>query len=52
MGFVKQRSGAMHQAGKDEVGVFANPLAIETGKERGGGSSIETLIVVEDSDSQ
>src|SRR5580700_5222296 len=38
MGFIKQRSGAVQKAGKDEVGVFANALAIKTGEERGGGS--------------
>ena len=36
VGFVKKRSGAMQKAGEDEVGIFANPLAVETGEERGG----------------
>jgi hypothetical protein len=42
----------MQQAGVDEVGVFANAFAIETGKQRGRRCSIETLVVVENSDSQ
>ena len=49
MGFVKKRSRAVQQAGEEEVGVFANALAIEAGEECGGASSIETLVVVENS---
>ncbi len=52
MGFIKQRPGAMHKAGEDEVDVFANALAIKTGEDRGGGSSVETLVMIENSDSQ
>src|SRR5271165_543288 len=52
LGFVKQRPGAMQQAGEDEVGVGANALAIKTGEERRGTGSVETLVVVEDSDFQ
>jgi hypothetical protein len=50
MGFIKERSRAMQKAGEDEVGVFANALAIKTGEECGGGSTVETLVVVENSD--
>jgi len=50
MGFIEERSRAMQQAGEDEGGVFANALAIKTGEECGGGSTIETLVVVENSD--
>jgi hypothetical protein len=42
----------MQEAGEDEVGVVANALAIKTGEERGRGSAVETLVVIEDSDSQ
>lgn len=49
MGFVKKRSRAVQEAGEEEVGVFANALAIEAGEQCGGASSIETLVVVEDS---
>ena len=52
LGFVEERSGAMQQAGENKVGVFANPLAIKTGEECGGAGSVETLVVVEDSDFQ
>ena len=52
MRFVKQRSRAMQQAGKDKAGVFADALAVEAGEERGGGSSVKALVVVEDSDFQ
>src|SRR5579863_8644263 len=50
--FVEQRSRAMQQAGKDELGIFANPLAIEAGKKRRRRGSVETFIVVKDSDFQ
>lgn len=36
----------MQKAGEGELGVFANPLTIEAGKERGGGRAIETLVVI------
>src|SRR5271163_3245627 len=52
MGFVKQRSGAMHETGEDELGVSANALAIKTGEQRRGASSVETFVVVKDSDFQ
>src|SRR5271155_5131851 len=52
MGFVKKRSGAMQQSGEDEVSVFANALAIKAGEERRGAGSVETLVVVEDSNFQ
>ena len=52
MGFVKQRSRAMHEAGKDEIGILANALAIEAGEECGGRGSVETLVVIKDPDSQ
>lgn len=46
--FVEQRSRAMQESGEGKVGVFANPLTIKAGEKRGGGCSIETLVVVED----
>src|SRR5271154_4348867 len=52
MRFVKERSGAMHQAREDEGGVLANPFAIKTRKKRRGAGSVKTLVVVEDSDFQ
>src|ERR1700680_4271438 len=52
IGFVEERSGAMQEAGEDEVGVFANALAIEAREQGGGASSVEALVVVEDSDFQ
>src|ERR1700683_3138409 len=52
MGFVKERSGTMQQAREDELGVFANALAIKAGEERSGAGSVETLVVVKDSDFQ
>src|SRR5580700_3070818 len=52
LGFVKERAGAMQQAGVNEFGVFANALAIKTGEECGGASSVEALVVEEDSDFQ
>jgi hypothetical protein len=52
VGFVKQRSRAMQQAGEDEAGIVANALAIETGEERSGAGSVKTFVVVENSDFQ
>jgi hypothetical protein len=49
MRFIKERSRAMQQAGEDEGGVLANALPIKTREERGGASSVETLVVVENS---
>src|SRR5580704_1620423 len=42
----------MQKAGEYEVRVFANPFAIKTGEERGGAGSVETLVVIEDSNFQ
>ena len=39
----------MQQTGEDEVGVAANALAVKAREERGGGGSVETLVVVKDS---
>ena len=50
--FVEQGAGAVHQSGKDEFSIAANALAIETREQGGGGSSVETLIVIENSYSQ
>jgi hypothetical protein len=52
IGFVKKTSGAMQQAGKNEAGVFTDAVAIEAGEERGGAGSVETLVVVKNSDFQ
>src|SRR5258708_15912802 len=52
MGFVKEGACAGHESGEYKVGIFANPFAIETGEECGGGSPVETLAVIEDSDFQ
>jgi hypothetical protein len=52
MRFIKERSRAMQQAGEDEGGVLANALAVKPGEECGGASSVETLVVVKDSDFQ
>jgi hypothetical protein len=40
------------QAGEFEIGVAANTLAIEAGKQRGGGGSVKTFVVIEDPYSQ
>ena len=42
----------MHQSAELEFSVGANALAIKAGKEGGGRSSVETLVVVEDPNSQ
>jgi hypothetical protein len=42
----------MQEAGEGELGVFTNSLAVKTGKQRGGGGTIKTLVVVEDFDLQ
>ncbi len=50
VGLIKERPRAMQQAGEDKLSVFADALAIKAGEQRGGGSSVETLVVVEDSE--
>jgi hypothetical protein len=50
--FVEQRAGAVDQAGENEIGVPANALAIEAGKQGGGGSPVEAFVVIEDPYSQ
>ncbi len=52
MRLVEQRPGAMQQAGKLEVHVAADALAVEAGEERRRGRSVETLVVVENFDFQ
>ena len=49
---VKERARPVYQAGKDEFCVTANALAVKTGKQRRRRSSVETLVVIENTDSQ
>jgi hypothetical protein len=49
---VEQSAGAVDQTREFEIGIAANALAIEAGKQRGGGSSVKTLVVIEDPYSQ
>ena len=49
---IEQRPGAVNQAGKNELGVAANALAIEAGKQRGGGGSVKAFVVIENPYSQ
>jgi hypothetical protein len=52
MGFVEQRSRTMNQPGKGKLGIAADALAVETGKQRGGRSSVKTFVVIENPNSQ
>src|SRR3954463_15170528 len=49
---VEQRARPVYQAGEDEFCITANALAVKTGKQRGRRSSVETLVVIENTDSQ
>jgi hypothetical protein len=49
---IEQRAGAVNEAGKLELGVAANALAIEAGKQSGGRGAIETLVVIKNPNSQ
>jgi hypothetical protein len=49
---VEQRPGSVDQAGEDEFGIAANAFAVETGKQRGGTSSVKTFVVIENANSQ
>jgi len=50
--FVEQRASAMDQSGEFKLDIAANAFAVEAGKQGGGRGSVETLIVVEDPNSQ
>jgi hypothetical protein len=50
--FVKQGASAVDQSGEDKIDIAANALAIEARKQGGRGSSVKTLVVVENADSQ
>src|SRR5271156_2101189 len=50
--FVKQRSRAMQQAGKFEINITSDSLAVEAGEERSRRRPIETLVVVKNFDFQ
>lgn len=52
IGFVEQSSCPVQEARESEVGIFANPFAVETGKKRSRGRPVKTLVVIKDSDSQ
>jgi hypothetical protein len=50
--FVEQGSGTVDQAGKSKIGIATNPFTVEAGKQRGGGGSVKTFVVIEDPYSQ
>ena len=52
VGFVEERSGAVDEAVVGVGGIFGDALAVKAGEERRGAGSVETLVVVEDSDVQ
>ena len=47
---IEQRARPVHQAAELKIHVVADPLPVETGKQRSRCSSIEALIVKEDPD--
>src|SRR5579872_2198395 len=49
---IKQRTRAVDETGENEVGVLADTLAVEARKQRGGGSPVKALVVIENPDSQ
>jgi len=49
---IKQRAGTVNQSSEFELDVTADALAIETREQSGRRSSIKTLVVVENPDSQ
>src|SRR5208282_881509 len=50
--FVKQRTGAVQQAGENELDVAANPFTVETGEKRCRRSAVKTFVVIEHPNSQ
>ncbi len=50
--FIKQRAGTVDQSGEFEIDVAADALTIETREQRGRRSSVKTLVVIENPDSQ
>src|ERR1051325_8217865 len=50
--FVKERPPPVQQSGKDKLHVPANALPVETRKQRRRRSSVETLVVIKDSNFQ
>jgi hypothetical protein len=50
--FVEERAGAMDEAGELEIDVAADALAVKAREQRGRRSSVKTLVVVKDPDSQ
>jgi hypothetical protein len=49
---IKQRPGAMYQAGKLEVHIITNAFAIEARKQRRRRCPVETFVVIENSNPQ
>src|SRR6185437_10972585 len=45
--FIKQRTGAVQETAEHELGIGADALAVETGKQRRGAGPVETAVVVE-----
>src|SRR5579862_331954 len=52
MRFVEKRPGAVQQPGINELHIFTDALPIETRKQSRRGSSVETLVMIEDSNFQ
>ena len=50
--FVKERARTMQKPGKSEIHITAYALAVEAGKKCGRRSSVETFVVIKNSDSQ
>ena len=49
---IEQSAGTVDEAGEFKFGVAADALAIEAGEQSGGRRSVETLVVIKDSNSQ
>ena len=49
---VEECAGAVHESGELKFGVTADAFAIEAGKDGGRRSAVETLVVIEDANSQ
>ena len=49
---IEKRAGAMNQSGKFEFHIALDALAIKAGEQRGRGSAVEALVVIENANSQ
>jgi len=49
---IEQSTGAVDEAGEDEIGVAPNALAVKAGKQRRGRGSVKAFVVIENSYSQ